>query len=123
MYVPSVCYWALLHTLQVVFRALCFAESVGCTGLLFVSFAHALLPPTHTHNTHTHTQDWKDLAVLRGFGEYTQIFELKSHPVRYLLKKWGESPKWSIKALIAALECIDRMDVVHFIRSRFIQGR
>ena len=78
---------------------------------------------THTHNTHTHTQDWKDLAVLRGFGEYTQIFELKSHPVRYLLKKWGESPKWSIKALIAALECIDRMDVVHFIRSRFIQGR
>lgn len=80
------------------------------------------LPSIHVSAcTHAHIQEWKDLAVLRGFSQYTQIFELKRHPVRYLLKKWGENPKWSVEALIAALECIDRVDVVHFIRSRFIE--
>ena len=71
----------------------------------------------------SYTQDWKDLANLRGFGQYTQIFELKYHPVRYLLRKWGESPKWSVQALIAALEKLDRVDVVNFIKAKFIDAK
>lgn len=93
---------------------------VGC--MYFFWHASFSLPYAHAcAHTHAHIQEWRDLAVLRGFSQYIQIFELKRHPVRYLLKKWGENPKWSAEALIAALEHIDRIDVVHFIRSRFIE--
>ena len=67
-------------------------------------------------------QDWKDLTELKGFGDYIQILNNKEpSPVKYLLRKWGENPKWTLEALIAALDLIDRRDAALYVQSYFFK--
>jgi GTPase SAR1 family protein len=66
-------------------------------------------------------KDWKALTELRGFGDYVQILSHKEpFHVKYLLRKWGENPRWTLESLIAALDSMDRNDVALYVKAFFL---
>jgi hypothetical protein len=62
--------------------------------------------------------DWKELAVNINLSEYIELLRDRKEPVRDLLMKWGEKPRWTIDNLLYALQEIRRHDAYNLLRAK-----
>lgn len=53
-----------------------------------------------------------------NLSEYIEILEGESHPVKKLVLKWGEKPRWTIDSLLFALKGVNREDTFDYLRAK-----
>lgn len=53
-----------------------------------------------------------------NLSEYIEILEGESHPVKKLILKWGEKPRWTVNSLLIALKEVNREDAFDYLRAK-----
>lgn len=53
-----------------------------------------------------------------NLSEYIEILKDQKEPVKKLIMKWGEKPRWTIDNLLYALQEMGHIDAYNLVRAR-----